>query len=127
MRSLPAPASAIFLAQNSVTESGTLPKFLRTPPTIRGVLGMALDISLTRSQGFSRWFRTHQSMLIKAMKSSASKPTWSITGAMGSIIAVVIWPFHRLWWASRSVVSTKATWFISGCLQCLPLFPASPY
>ena len=75
MRSLPAPASLIFLAQNSVTESGTLPKLRSTPPTIKGVLGMASDISLIRSQGFSLWFRTHQSMLIRAMKSSASKPT----------------------------------------------------
>src|SRR5687767_13885370 len=44
-----------------------------------------------------------------------SYPAWSRFLAMGSIIPVVMFSAHRLWWPSRMVVSTNR--IVSMCLR----------
>jgi hypothetical protein len=59
-------------------------------PKLKIELGMALAQSLIFSQGFSLCQRTDVPICILLAKSMALKPTLSITGAIGSIMPVLI-------------------------------------
>ena len=81
-------------------------------PVVRncsGVSGIALRMRRRRSQGFSFLKRTATAMCVEVEKSIAAKPTWSITGAISSIIAVLrpVAP-QRLWLPSRTDVSIRS-------------------
>jgi len=77
-----------------------------------GVSGISSRTARIRSHGSSWCHFTVIAMCVLLVKSIARKPTLSITGAMSAIIAVVsAFALHRLWWPSRTVVSTSPiTW-----------------
>jgi hypothetical protein len=77
---------------------------------LSGVFGIAALTSRIRSHGSSRWKRTDTAMCVLEVKSSARKPTRSITGAI-AVTSGVVSPVapQRLWLPSRVVVSTIST------------------
>ena len=73
-----------------------------------GVSGISARTMRMRSHGSSACVRTAIAMCVLLVKSIAWKPTRSITGAISAIIAVVsASALQRLWWPSRTVVSTS--------------------